>query len=582
MMKFCKRLISAFFVGAIVLFCSSNSFGFGSNQSIASVENNLQIAENALLNSNPWLLNNQNQFKLESSQTSQFAQHFQFVQYHQGIKVYGAFFKVNIAFNGKILSFFNSFKPIHELQSLAALNSLLSKDSFRFFANNNRFSLLKYTQVKNEQGEIWEQLTDENGTIFHSRMLDLKVKKDTLITTKVFNPDPLTSAEKTYGQDGLWNHANGANTTELSSQLKSMSATLTFQNDTFFPTSPYIIIKDLESPSQTIFTSKSANFSFNRSQSEFREFNVLYHIETLRKYLKSIQIPLTNMPAILADPTAYAGQDQSRFSYSMTDPSLYFGTGGVPDAEDADVIVHEYSHGINYFLAPNSVDGSERLAIEEANCDFMACQYSKSISSFNWKWVFNWDGHNDFWSGRDANSPNTYPKDLSSDFYTSSLIWSSMLNDLSEDLGRDIITRILLNSISSYSNFMSMQDAATLLIQSDSMIYGYAHFNILKPRLVQRGFMVTGIESHQKITSNIELINSQGFANGTANLTVQNSLNQKVKWEIHDINGNLILSATDEKATHHISPEQLSFGMYFITIYAENGSVATAKLLRLN
>jgi len=569
MMKFHKRYLSTFFVGAIILFCYSNSFGFGSNQSIASVENNFQIAENALLNSNPWLLNNQNQFKLESSQTSQFAQHFQFVQFHQGVKVYGAFFKVNIAFNGKILSFFNSFKPVYELQPL---HGILAKDECRFFESNHQFYLLNYSQVKNNKGEVFEYLKDASGKLYHSRMLDLKAKKDTVISTQVFNPDPLTSAQKTYGQDGLWNHANGANTTELNSQLKNLTTTITFQNDTFFPSSPYIVISDLESPSQTIFTSKLANFSFNRSQSEFREFNVLYHIEVFRKYLKSIQIPLTNMPAILADPTAYAGQDQSRFSYSMVDPALYFGTGGVPDAEDADVIVHEYSHGINYFLAPNTVDGGERLAIEEANCDFMACQYSKSISDFNWKWVFNWDGHNDFWAGRDANSPNTYPKDLSSDFYTSSLIWSSMLNDLSEDLGRDIITRILINSISSYANFMTMQEAANLLIQSDSLLYGYAHFNILKPRLVQRGFIVTGVESHQELFSNIVLLNSQGFANGSADLT----------WEIFDINGNLILKSSEQKSIHQISPNLFSTGMYFLTISNENGEHSTAKLLRLN
>lgn len=162
---------------------------------------------------------------------------------------------------------------------------------------------------------------------------------------------------------------------------------------------------------------------------------------------------------------------------------MYFGTGGVPDAEDADVIIHEYTHGINYFLAPNTVDGNERLAVEEANCDFMACQYSKAISNYNWRWVFNWDGHNQYWSGRDANSSNVYPKDLSTDFYTSSLIWSSMLNDLSDDLGREIITRILFNSIYSYANNMSMQDAANLLVQSDSILFGNAHFNILKTKV---------------------------------------------------------------------------------------------------
>jgi hypothetical protein len=73
------------------------------------------------------------------------------------------------------------------------------------------------------------------------------------------------------------------------------------------------------------------------------------------------------MFVIRVDPTAYQGQDQSRFSYSNSNPALFFGTGGVPDAEDADVVIHEYSHGIFYFIAPNSLGSLQRLAIEEAN-----------------------------------------------------------------------------------------------------------------------------------------------------------------------------------------------------------------------
>lgn len=565
-----------------IVFFSFNSFCFGSNQSKLSNINLYETATHVLGQANSWIGKTDNEFRLESTQTSEYAQHFQFVQLHQGIKVYGAFFKINIALNGKVLSTFNNFKPIHTSLPLKWLGKLPALDSCRLYLNLDKFELVKYLQIKNDKGEFVEQLFSSTGELIYFKPLDLMVKKDTLISTKVFNPDPLTSAQKIYNQDGLWNNANGVNTTQLNGELKSFSTTLTFQNDTFYPYSPYIIIKDIESPTQTIFTSTNPSFSFNRSQSQFREFNVLYHIESYRKYLKSIQIPLTDMQAILADPTAYAGQDQSRFSYSSVNPSLYFGTGGVPDAEDADVIIHEYTHGINYFLAPNTVDGNERLAVEEANCDFMACQYSKAISNYNWRWVFNWDGHNQYWSGRDANSSNVYPKDLSTDFYTSSLIWSSMLNDLSDDLGREIITRMLFNSIYSYANNMSMQDAANLLVQSDSILFGNAHFNILKPRLVQRGFFVTGIESHQSLNSGIEIINSQGFANGSSKLMIQNTRGEKFDYQLLDLKGTLICQSDEENNAHQISPENLPLGMYIIRIFNQYGEQASSKLLRLN
>jgi len=561
---------------------SFKSFGFGLNQAMVSVDPTRQQAEHDLLSTCSWLSQNQNSYQLESVQTSSFAKHYQFVQFHLGYKVYGAFYKVNIAFDGTVLSKFNSFIPIHTVLSISTVNAFGSDQTLCFYWHKQSFKLLQYAKEKNALGEMEEILKDEKGSVVFTRMLDLFVKKDTLIKTTIFNPDPLTSAEKSYGQDGLWKHSNGLNTAELAGQMKVFSTTLKFSNDTFYAASPYLIMQDLESPSQKVFQSTHANFSFNRSQTEFREFNVLYHVETYRNYLKTIALPLTGMQAILTDPTAYQGQDQSRFSYSTLNPSLYYGTGGVPDAEDADVIIHEYTHGINYFLAPNTVNGNERLAIEEANCDFMACQYSKAISSYNWRWVFNWDGHNEFWSGRDANSTNVYPKDLSGDFYTSSLIWSSMLNDLSEDLGRDIITRLLLNSVYSYGNNMTMQDAADLLIQTDSLLNGYAHFNILKPRMVQRGFLVTGFGSAKELEKGLKLINSEGFAHGKGDLMLLNASNQLVSFEVLDVNGKCMLSSTKPKAQHQFSPNDFPIGIYFLKIKNESGSETVFKLMRLN
>ena len=60
-------------------------------------------------------------------------------------------------------------------------------------------------------------------------------------------------------------------------------------------------------------------------------------------------------------------------SYFANPSSLYLGTGGVDDAEDADVIVHEYTHFLSWNA--NQSNGSnatlERQAIDEGLCQFL-------------------------------------------------------------------------------------------------------------------------------------------------------------------------------------------------------------------
>ncbi|MEZ4916786.1 MAG: hypothetical protein R2836_07345 [Chitinophagales bacterium] len=54
---------------------------------------------------------------------------------------------------------------------------------------------------------------------------------------------------------------------------------------------------------------------------------------------------------ISVDTHGNNGADNSFFS-PATPLRLIFGEGGVDDAEDADVIIHEYGHAISHFAAP--------------------------------------------------------------------------------------------------------------------------------------------------------------------------------------------------------------------------------------
>lgn len=581
--KFLKGKVQCF--KAFLLIISFILLGFANGLS-ASTKNTptspAQLAFDRVISQNAWLLINQNQIELVAARESEIGFHITFLQKHQGVNVYGASIKVNLSKDYQILSVFNSLIPIYHLLPVSKMLKDIPQKEIAYLLQNNTWQSVRVLVITNKMGEMEEHLLAENGSLLGLKNLDLYAGKDTLVKTKVFNPDPLTSAQKAYGQGGLYKNYNGADAPELTAEIKTVDVNLFLNNDTFFAQSPYVIIENLESPAQTVFKSKLAIFNFTRSSSQFREMNCLYHIGNLRKYLSTIGIPLNSMFVIRVDPTAYQGQDQSRFSYSNANPALFFGTGGVPDAEDADVIIHEYSHGIFYFISPNSLGSLQRLAIEEANSDFMACQYSRGISNYNWRWVFNWDGHNEFWSGRDANKPNVYPKDLSTDAYVSSAIWSSMLNDISEDLGREVSTKLLLNSIYSYFPEMNMQNAADLLMQADSILYGYAHAIELKTRLEQRGFKaVTSLNETLGSALHIKIYNSDGFARGISPVTIQKPNGGLIQGVLYNMEGRLVMEATGFSNELQIKPGQLTLGTYFLSLKDEEGNSQVIKLLRL-
>lgn len=531
----------------------------------------------------PWLNTNQNELVLISKCKSIVGWHLLFEHLHRGASVYTSNIKVNIAQNGTILSIASNLIEI----------TAMARQHYTSFKNDginpvyasvlNRLEPVFVKKIKNDAGEYEELLINEKGDELSRRSIDLfNERKDTIVNTKVFNPDPLTSAQKLYGDDGgLWVNKNGQDYVELNAQRIPVSVTLAFENDTFYTANKFAKIVDTESPVQIPYQSKVNNFDFNRSNPAFREMMSLYHIAQFRAYLKNIGLPFDSMFVINVDVSAYQGQDQSRFSSQNGNPSLFFGTGGVPDAEDADVIIHEYTHGITYFIAPHTTSGTERLAFEEANCDFMACQYSKALSDFNWRQVFNWDGHNVYWEGRNANSPNKYPKDLDPDFYKSSVIWSSMLNDMSLDMGREVTTKILIASMYSYTENMTMQQAAELLVEADSLIYGKMHFWALKNRLIERGFDIPlGMNPGTELQNNVSIVNSSGFATSMGNLQIQTNLKSGFRIELFDIEGKSIFKTESQLSEFSISPQSVPVGMFMLKISSENQNYVS-KVVRI-
>ena len=73
--------------------------------------------------------------------------------------------------------------------------------------------------------------------------------------------------------------------------------------------------------------------------------------------------------------------------------TLTFAAGGIPDAEDADIIVHEYTHALQDDQVPGFGMTDEGCAMGQGFGDFLAaCFFAEENGGFNREAVGDWDG----------------------------------------------------------------------------------------------------------------------------------------------------------------------------------------------
>ncbi|MGA7616513.1 MAG: proprotein convertase P-domain-containing protein, partial [Thermoanaerobaculia bacterium] len=141
---------------------------------------------------------------------------------------------------------------------------------------------------------------------------------------------------------------------------------------------PYVQLIDRDAPT-TAPADAAQPLMFDRSDDRFEEVMTYFHIDRSQRYLQSLgymgvrQIVPYALPV---DAHAVGGDDNSFYVWdSPGKGALYFGDGGVDDAEDPDIVMHEYGHAIQDSIAPGVFTGSygsESRALGEAFGDYWA------------------------------------------------------------------------------------------------------------------------------------------------------------------------------------------------------------------
>ncbi len=432
-------------------------------------------------------LSENDELKVVALKTSLTATHITFKQYYQGTEVYGGGAKVAVSRNNVLFRcietlFSTAGKMNAPVANFTIDNKLTNYQDIKVLASNPIYvstgDVLRsgwYTHfLHGETGDI-EKLWLADGSEFYTRDLNrYAAGPDSAVSAKVFYPDPITPINKVYG--GTYVDLGDNNTSTLDPERKTVEMDVEYDAGTFRLKSDYVEIVEHSAPVLPVVTSSTPDFSFSRTDDGFEQTNAYFHIMNYQKYLQSLEFSDLD-EFIHVDAQGFNGQDNSAFTPSTNPPRLTFGEGGVDDAEDADVVIHEYGHHISNQAAPFTNNGIERRCLDEAFGDYVAVSYTRDQYSFGSNLVFNWDGHNPFWAGRTVDNPNNlcYDNVSFTNIYTNTTLFNAAMFDIWDQLGKQYTDKLMIEALHGYYQNMSFRDAAMLILDADSALANSAH-----------------------------------------------------------------------------------------------------------
>jgi hypothetical protein len=197
--------------------------------------------------------------------------------------------------------------------------------------------------------------------------------------------------------------------------------------------------------------SPTNTFLYTRHQDEFEQVMAYYWVTESEKYIQSLGFTnINNRPqSIRIDQY---GADNS-FATDHPKTELRFGKGGVDDAEDAEVILHEYGHAI-HFSQNFSFASEEAGAISEGFGDYWAGDVSSIVSAQlgtpdpDPACIADWDATS-YTSTvphclRRLDTNLHYPTDLNGEVHHDGQMWSRALWDIRTALGHTVADKIIL------------------------------------------------------------------------------------------------------------------------------------------
>jgi Zn-dependent metalloprotease len=286
--------------------------------------------------------------------------------------------------------------------------------------------------------------------------------------------------------------------------------TLTDQNDaaSAVPSSAYSIVtlRGLDgggqldgtyvSSSRTKKRASSATntFIFDRSDDGFSETMGYYYIDYAERYIQSLGFANVN------NRQQIFGVNRLKVDNSFYSPQkkdITYGIGGVDDAEDADVILHEYGHSIQDNQVPGFGSSEEAGSMGEGFGDYWAGSVGAQFSGgFQDECLAEWDATS--YSAtvppclRRLDGTKHYPQDVDGEVHDDGEIWSAALWQIRAAVGATKADKVILQAHFLLTPTASFNQGANAIVTAAKNLgYTTAQVNSIRTILRNRGFTVT-------------------------------------------------------------------------------------------
>jgi hypothetical protein len=435
--------------------------------------------------------------------------HFRYQQHHEGIPVLHAVTSIHLNKEYKIIKIKINYHPVISLDTKGILRQGISKERAIEIVNlllnaktkeihHSSANLIVY-QKKDKFYLAWEILISLKYPA-ESHHFYVNVK-DGIILNRI----------------DVLKKINGKGRVFIPNPVVALGdLNLTFESQ--IPEKAYsqVILKDLDGSgfligpyvdtTATPFRAHEPSLIFNykRGDSRFCEVMVYFHIDSFQRFIQ--KLGFRNICNKQVTANAYAARDyNSHFDPNTKILSFGTGSGGIPDAEDADIIIHEYVHAIQDDQIPSFGMTPEGCAIAQGSGDFLAaCFFSEENGGFNREAVGDWDGIGMIQHCvRRVDGKKHYPEDfldiLRCD--ADSEIWSATLWDIYIALGggskkkedrikaREHSITLLLESnffLNPLSNFI---DGADAIITANAHLFSDKEDEIIRDVFIKRGIL---------------------------------------------------------------------------------------------
>jgi zinc metalloprotease ZmpB len=215
----------------------------------------------------------------------------------------------------------------------------------------------------------------------------------------------------------------------------------------------------------------SDGFVYTRDDDRFEQVMAYYWVTEAQHYLQSLGLRApANARQQLLRIDQYGG-DNSFYREGTGKLTITLGKGGVDDAEDGEVIVHEYGHAVQDDQVPGFGSSPESGAIGEAFGDYLAVEVSTWVTGnrFQVPCVADWDSTS-YTSGpvhclRRIDGTKHYPEDVENEVHADGEMWSAALWQARQAIGdARRADRIIVDAQFDFTPDITFHDAAVRTI----------------------------------------------------------------------------------------------------------------------